>query len=138
MYMQMICYYWHTCIPFIVVHVFIKYSTYKKRTHLRFCKRLLGVKSSTQNSFIYFELGRSSLQCLSFYNIIKYWLKLCHSLDVDIQNKSIISYYAALKYNQINWQINGQHKLEICSLDMGSTMFGYNTVLVIQRFSHRP
>ena len=45
-----------------------------ERTHLRFCKRLLGVKSSTQNSFIYFELGRTSLQCLRFYNIIKYWL----------------------------------------------------------------
>ena len=28
-----------------------------ERTHLRFGKRLLGVKSSTQNSLIYFELG---------------------------------------------------------------------------------
>ena len=28
-------------------------NVHVERTHLRFCKRLLGVKSSTQNSFIY-------------------------------------------------------------------------------------
>ena len=44
--------------------------------HLQFCKRLLGVKQSSQNDFIYGELGRTSFQLKKRYlMIIKYWLK---------------------------------------------------------------
>ena len=30
-----------------------------ERVHLQFCKRLLGVKKTTQNDFVYGELGRT-------------------------------------------------------------------------------
>ena len=45
--------------------------------HLQFCKRLLGVKQSSQNDFIYGELGRTSFQLRKKINlmIIKFWLK---------------------------------------------------------------
>ena len=33
-----------------------------ERTHLQFCKHLLGVKIQTQNNFIYGELGRVSVR----------------------------------------------------------------------------
>ncbi len=50
-----------------------------ERVHLQFCKSLLGVKRSTQNDFIYGELGRTTLRTGRFYNIIKYWFKVIQS-----------------------------------------------------------
>ena len=44
--------------------------------HLQFCKKLLGVKQSTQNDFIYGELGRISFASQRHISIIRYWLKL--------------------------------------------------------------
>ena len=47
-----------------------------ERVHLSFCKKLLGVKKSTQNDFIYGEFGRISYQTKRFFIIIKYWFKI--------------------------------------------------------------
>ena len=47
-----------------------------ERVHLRFCKKRMGVKQSTQNDFIYGELGRKTFVTSRYYNIIKYWLKI--------------------------------------------------------------
>ena len=47
-----------------------------ERLHLRFCKRILGVKTSTQNDFVYGELGRTQLRTQRLFNIIKYWFKV--------------------------------------------------------------
>ena len=44
--------------------------------HLQFCKKLLGVKQSTQNDFIYGELGRITFASQRYISIIRYWLKL--------------------------------------------------------------
>jgi len=41
-----------------------------------FYKRTLGVKSSTQNDFIYVELGRQDLHSSRLVFIIKYWLRV--------------------------------------------------------------
>ena len=43
---------------------------------MQFCKRLLGVKKSTQNNFIYGELGRLNYQSQRYLMIIKFWLKV--------------------------------------------------------------
>ena len=43
--------------------------------HLQFCKRLLGVKQSTQNDFVYGELGRIDYQSRRYLDIIRYWFK---------------------------------------------------------------
>ena len=47
-----------------------------EKIHLQFCKRLLKVKTSTQNDTIYGELGRFPLQLIRYKRIIKYWLKI--------------------------------------------------------------
>lgn len=47
--------------------------------HLQFCKKILGVKQTTQNDFIYGELGRIDFQSQRYINIIKYWLKVVQS-----------------------------------------------------------
>ena len=44
--------------------------------HLQFCKKLLGVKQSTQNNFVYGELGRIDYQSCRYLAIIKYWFKV--------------------------------------------------------------
>ena len=58
-----------------------------ERLHLKFCKRMLQVKTTTQNDFIYGELGRIPLSKLRLISIIKYWLKIVHgkkSLYVNV------------------------------------------------------
>ena len=47
--------------------------------HLSFCKRMLGIKQSAQNDFVYGELGRMDYQSLRYINIVKFWLKLVHT-----------------------------------------------------------
>lgn len=62
------------------VWVFYK-SPSIETVHLQFCKKLLGVKQSTQNDFVYGELGRLSYQSRRYLNIIKYWFKVVNSND---------------------------------------------------------
>ena len=47
-----------------------------ERVHLKFCKNILGVKQSTQNDFVYGELGRLPMQIIRYLRIIKYWLNI--------------------------------------------------------------
>ena len=60
---------------------------------MQYCKRLLGVKSTTQNDFVYGELGRLSFQYIRYFNIIKYWVKILHLND----NKYVRKVYDLLK-----------------------------------------
>ena len=52
-----------------------------ERTHMMFCKQLLGGKTSTQNDFIYGELGRTDYYTRRLYIIIKYWFKIIHASE---------------------------------------------------------
>ncbi|MCG8047978.1 MAG: reverse transcriptase family protein, partial [Candidatus Thiodiazotropha endolucinida] len=54
-------------------------ATAIETVHLQFCKKVLGVKQSTQNDFIYGELGRTDYQIRRYGSIIKYWLKVITS-----------------------------------------------------------
>ena len=47
-----------------------------ERVHLGYLKRVMGVKKSTQNDFVYGLLGRYPMQINRNCNIIKYWLKI--------------------------------------------------------------
>ena len=49
---------------------------YIERVHLQFCKRLLGDKKTTQNDFVYSELGRTTCIIKRYLSIIKYWFKI--------------------------------------------------------------
>lgn len=60
------------------VWVFFK-ANHIERVHVQFCNRLLGVKKTTQNNFIYGELGRINYQTRRFLIILKYWLKIVNT-----------------------------------------------------------
>ena len=47
-----------------------------EKVHLQFCKRILGVKKTTQNDFIYGELGRTTFKNNRLYSILRYWIKI--------------------------------------------------------------
>ena len=49
--------------------------------HMHFCKKTLGVKQSTQNDFVYGELGRIDYQSHRYIKIIKFWLKVIYSSE---------------------------------------------------------
>ena len=59
-----------------------------ERMHLKFCKQLLGVKQTTQNDFIYGELGRYPLIVHRQYRIIKFGLKQINGDMVLFPNKN--------------------------------------------------
>ena len=50
-----------------------------ERVRMLFCKQLIGVKTSTQNDFIYGELGRTNYYTRRIYILIRYWLKVIHA-----------------------------------------------------------
>ena len=60
-----------------------KQSNAIERVHLQFCKRLVGVKKTTQNDFVCGELGRTNYQTARYLLIIKYWLKILLSDDSE-------------------------------------------------------
>ena len=50
---------------------------------LKFCKHILGVRSQTQNNFIYAESFRYPLTCYRIVNIVKYWFnKKCNDIKL--------------------------------------------------------
>ena len=57
-------------------------ATAVEPVHLQFCKNVLGVQRTTQNDFVYRELGRTDNQSRLFIAIIKYWLKVIPSDEV--------------------------------------------------------
>ncbi|XP_033746730.1 uncharacterized protein LOC117331881 [Pecten maximus] len=50
-----------------------------EKLHINFCKRLLGVRKSTPNMMVYFELGRYPLYITRKLRIFKYWFKLLNT-----------------------------------------------------------
>ena len=51
-------------------------ATSIETVHMQFCKKLIGVKQTTQNDFIFGDLGRINYQSRRFVAIIKYWFKI--------------------------------------------------------------
>ena len=47
-----------------------------ERVHFQFCKKLLCVKKSAQNDFVYRELRRTNYISKRYAIIIKYWFKI--------------------------------------------------------------
>ena len=52
---------------------------------MEFCKRILGVKSSTCNIAIYGEWGRYLLYINKYTRIIKFWCKIIYSDNIIIK-----------------------------------------------------
>ena len=50
-----------------------------ERVHIQFCKKVLGVRKTTQNDFVYGELGWTNFIIKRYFIIIKYWFKILMS-----------------------------------------------------------
>ena len=77
----------------------------QERIHRQFCKKLLGVKRTTQNDFVCGELGRVTLQVYIFQSILKYCFKI-----LECENAKYIKFDYELmlsdllrKPNSMNW-----------------------------------
>ena len=76
-----------------------------ERVHLQFCKKLLGVKKTTQNDFIYDELERTSCQTKRFVRMINYWFKLLEAHEtkyVKIVYNTMLQDLETFP-NKVNW-----------------------------------
>ena len=92
-----------------------------EKIHLSFCKRILSVKKSTQNDFIYGELGRYPLQLIRYEKIIKYWLNI-----VTGQKSSYVCLIYRYAVNQAerrkpSWALNVKSLL--CNVGMGEAWY---------------
>jgi len=56
-----------------------------ERIHLKFCKRLLRVKTNTCNACVYGELGRYPLFIHRYMRIVQYWFKIAASDNIIIK-----------------------------------------------------
>ena len=61
---------------FFFFFFFFYKSPSTKTVHLQLCENILGVKQSTQNDFVYGELGRIDYQSRRYLAIIKYKFKV--------------------------------------------------------------
>ena len=90
-----------------------------ERVHLSFCKRVLHVKRSTANYFIYGELGHFPLQITGKVRILKYWIKIitgmsnplvkgAHDIEYEMCEKSpsFSSWTMSLKSLLYNMSLN--------------------------------
>ena len=68
-----------------------------ERVHLNFCKELLGVRTQTQNNFVYGELGRTSLFSRRSVNVIRYWLKIVNMQTIK---------YVRIVYNKMYMELD--------------------------------
>ena len=57
-----------------------------ERIHLKFCKTLLKVKSSTCNMGVYDELGRYPLYISRYAHVIKFWCQIHDSDNILINS----------------------------------------------------
>ena len=82
-----------------------------ERIHLKFCKALLKVRSSTPSLGVYGDLGRYPLYISRYVRIIKFW---CHILSTE---NILVSYFynhmvEACSYGAKNWASNVKSLLD--------------------------
>ena len=88
------------------------------RVQLKFYKRILGVKSTTQNDFIYGVLGRVPMLIHRQYRIIKYWTKIVQGKKPAYVNALYMSALAKIDVSTTNnWAYNVRQLL--CSNGFG-------------------
>ena len=97
-----------------------------ERIHLKFCKRILNVRSNTCTAGVYGELGRYPLFITRYIRIIKYWFKLLTTDNIILRTV----------YNQaLNDCNQGQNNWVKKVKRMGFPMFSITRVIRITLFS---
>ena len=82
-----------------------------ERIHLKFCKRLLKVKTNTCSAAVYGELGRYPLFISRYTRIIKYWCKLRNTDNIILKTMYNISLNDCLDGKK-NWVSNVKKMLD--------------------------
>lgn len=83
-----------------------------ERVHLGFLKRLLGVKKTTQNDFVYGILGRYPMGIQRQCRIVKYWVKIvsgCKSPYINILYSAAVAHMG--NDHTFNWASKVKHLL---------------------------
>ena len=89
-----------------------------ERLHLKFLKRVLGVKLSTSNAGVYGELCRYPLYISRYIRITRYWIKLLYSSNIILQTVYNVSLQDCEK-GLLNW---------VTSIKTLLSQFGFNHV----------
>ncbi|XP_045185370.2 uncharacterized protein LOC123543357 [Mercenaria mercenaria] len=110
---------------------------YVELIHTKFCRKVLGVKRSTNLSALYGELGRVPMSINRKLIMIKYWVKLLTSKENSILFKT----YKMLKtdvdqnntYSKCNWAFQIKHLLDECGLsyiwqNQFNMLINYNSI----------
>ena len=91
-----------------------------KRIHIQFCKHLLGVKTSTQNDFVYGELGRIDFYTRRLYILVRYWLKV-----VTSKNTKYINLVYKMMINDLDIRPNKQNWASLIKTTLSTLGFNY-------------
>ena len=72
-----------------------------ERVHLQFCKRFLHLKYNTVNNIVYYELGRTNMQCVRYVRIVKYGVKILKCNDTRFSKIVYNVYYVMHKMEKL-------------------------------------
>lgn len=83
-----------------------------EKVHMKFCKKVLGLKWNTENNFIYCELKRVNMQCERYVYIVKYWLRLLKSSKKRLIKNVYNNMFKECLSGKKNWAFNVKSLLE--------------------------
>ena len=108
-----------------------------ERLHLKFCKRLLKVKSNTCNAAVYGELGRYPLYINRYIRIIKYWLKVVNTDNILLKCVYLDAVEDCRKGCK-NWVSNIIDLLNMyCISETFDNVLTTNTNIIVNQFKPR-
>ncbi len=89
-----------------------------ERLHLKFCKYILGIKSSTPNVMVYGELGRYPLSVVIKVRTVTFWYKLVNGKKSKFSHRiySVLMQLYNLNIYKSPWLINVLQILNSCGL----------------------
>ena len=79
--------------------------------HLKFCKYILGVGTTTPNVAVLGELGRFPIFVQTYIKCVKYWLKLIHLQDGALPKSAYLMLYKLDENGKTNWVTYIKHLL---------------------------
>ena len=100
-----------------------------ERLHLRFCKRILGVKLSSSNLAVYGELGRFPLSISKYIRILKYWFKI-----LNTENCIIKGVYTCLMDDLDNGKMNWAGNVRTMLCENGFQYVWENPLCVQEKY----
>ena len=102
-----------------------------ERIHLKFCKRILQVRTRTSTVAVHGELGRFPMYILRYHKIIKYWFKVLQTENIILKNVNLKSLHD-VKCGKRKWVFNVKRILDIYGFsDVFNNPASYNPVPIL-------